>query len=162
MPESLGPNTNVLLLPAPLGPETNSVSPFVLLEHQVVGRPVHWDWMFACPGEPKLRTWSTAVVAETLRKSGLPADRLSDHRLAYLWYEGPVMGMRGLVQRADSGYFQILADHDDVFRVQLRGDRWRGVVEFERCAANEESRDHLHFDPPGRSAEAWRWAFWPT
>jgi hypothetical protein len=37
-------------------------------------------------------------------------ERLADHRLAYLDYEGPVSGDRGSVRRLDTGTFKALSD----------------------------------------------------
>jgi hypothetical protein len=98
---------------------------FVLLEHD---HPVlHWDLMLEC-GDA-LRTWRldrVPTVAATI-----PAEPLSDHRIAYLDYEGPVSGDRGTVKRVDSGEFTQTASGSDavdraVVELQLAGIRLRG------------------------------------
>jgi len=104
---------------------------FVLLEHR--WRGVHWDFMLeTAPGGP-LRTW--AVDAEVVAGLDLPARALSDHRAAYLDYEGPVTGGRGEVRRVDGGTFDRLEWNDDRVRVRLRGDQLRGMAELRRAVA---------------------------
>jgi hypothetical protein len=63
-------------------------------------RETHWDWMFECDGE--LWTWATRplVHLDDLLNSptGIPAQRLPNHRLLYLNYSGPVSDDRGNVE----------------------------------------------------------------
>ncbi|MFO1094461.1 MAG: DNA polymerase ligase N-terminal domain-containing protein [Planctomycetaceae bacterium] len=61
----------------------------------------HWDLMLESGGV--LRTWRLLNEPATGRR--VPAERLADHRLKYLDYEGPVSGGRGIVARWDYGTY---------------------------------------------------------
>ena len=72
---------------------------YVVLRHTGYGR-AHFDLMFEREG--KLMTWrSPRWPLET----DTPLDKLADHRIAYLDYEGPISGGRGRVRRIVSGTF---------------------------------------------------------
>ncbi|RMF38605.1 MAG: hypothetical protein D6753_15570 [Planctomycetota bacterium] len=83
---------------------------FVLLRHTY---PVsqsgtdHWDLMLESPGGDLL-TWRLLALPEPFDQGAslrLPAERLPNHRLQYLEYEGPISGGRGAVRRAEAGRF---------------------------------------------------------
>ena len=77
--------------------------PFVVLHHTGV-IPEHWDLMIAIPGKDRLATWridKPPGIWDT--SSDLRPERIDDHRMAYLTYEGPVSGGRGEVRRVAKG-----------------------------------------------------------
>jgi hypothetical protein len=92
---------------------------FVLLLHECPHdspRPSHCDLMLEV-GDG-LQTWALAElprdwrelarIAPALRFSSsnsCVADQLAVHRLAYLEFEGPIIGDRGTVRRLDTGTF---------------------------------------------------------
>ncbi|QDU70426.1 hypothetical protein [Mucisphaera calidilacus] len=116
---------------------------FVILEHRLPGAP-HFDLMLslgACR-DPEARDLWTVRVGE--RPGGwagrvVVADRLADHRRAYLRRTGLVSGGRGTVRRVDRGRLWVhrlaegLVDVSVCGRVvagrlrgeRLAGDRWR-------------------------------------
>jgi len=102
---------------------------FVVLEHRWDG--VHWDFMLETEG--RLRTW--AVDAPIEPGVELPARALPDHRLAYLTYEGPVPGGRGVVRRVDSGAFRMLEWSEARVRVELHGAQLVGEVTLKKDAS---------------------------
>ena len=94
-----------------------------------------------------LRTWA---LAEMPRMSApgrsIDAERLADHRLAYLEYEGPVSGERGNVRRIDAGTFETLVEDDGRCEIALSGNELRGRitlrrVQDERWTLTVEHRD---------------------
>jgi hypothetical protein len=90
---------------------------FVILSHD---DPFpHWDFMLE--HRETLRTWRLAE----LPRPGLTlaAELLSDHRKAYLDYEGPVSGGRGKVVQVDAGDYCIL--NSDASGMVLRLDNGR-------------------------------------
>ena len=105
---------------------------FVVLEHKWNG--VHWDFMLEV-GDC-LRTW--AIDAPITRGVELPARDLSDHRLAYLSYEGPISGQRGSVRRIAEGRFRTIAWSDEYVRVRLSGAQLVGEVELYRVRGGIE------------------------
>src|SRR5436190_123012 len=88
---------------------------FAILEH---------DWPAPHPdllleAGPACWTWrlpSFPALGETV-----PAERIADHRLAYLEYEGPVSGGRGSVRRVDGGAFVLLEESPGRVVVRLEG-----------------------------------------
>jgi hypothetical protein len=146
---------------------------FVVLRHDVgstlsgdstgTGRRVtrsdqsHFDWMFQV-GDA-LRTWATTPLAGFDQSLDLPCDLLSDHRLAYLEYEGDIGGDRGCVTRVLAGQFLLLDQDSDRFAARMTWQDETGQCEasatFYRSLPGdlrrvEESREllwRLRFSP---------------
>lgn len=96
---------------------------FVILEHDHPS--LHWDFMLEEGGA--LQTWRLPAPPGTAL-TVLAAERIGDHRLAYLDYEGPVSGGRGSVKRWDTGTFELLCPAADPRVLRLTGARWYGNV----------------------------------
>ena len=100
---------------------------FVILEHD---HPFpHWDLMLEAGAA--LQTWRLAEPPT----AGLAIDAasLSDHRPAYLDYEGPVSGERGTVRRWDAGVFTEAADSTPAVRkLILHGEHVVGQILLEK------------------------------
>jgi hypothetical protein len=75
----------------------------------------------------------------------IAAEILSDHRLAYLDYEGPVSGNRGTVVAFDRGEYRLVAETDDSLTVELRGGTLNGTARITR-ASHAESLE-FRFQP---------------
>src|SRR5258705_9929861 len=89
---------------------------FVILEHD---HPhLHWDLMLEV-GDV-LWTWRLERPPRDGPET-IPAERIGDHRLAYLDYEGPVSGGRGFVKRWDWGTYDLLEGRQDRLRLELQG-----------------------------------------
>jgi|SRR5581483_7260574 len=100
---------------------------FVILWHKTppgYPRAAHFDLMLEC-GET-LRTWAM----EKLPAHGETAiaERLPDHRLLYLDFEGEVQPQRGIVSRADAGQYDVDQDTAESLVVRLRGNKLRGIL----------------------------------
>jgi hypothetical protein len=76
-----------------------------------------------------LKTW--ALPQDPLSADSQLADVLSDHRLAYLNYEGPISGDRGTVTRWDQGTYESLERDEARLVVLLRGQKLVGRVTIE-------------------------------
>ena len=77
-----------------------SAARFVILEHD---HPfLHWDLLLE-DGEV-LKSWRLLHFPKI--GFSIPAERMPDHRLMYLDYEGPVSGNRGTVKRFASGEYR--------------------------------------------------------
>jgi len=75
----------------------NVTGRFVILEHNHPS--LHWDFLLETG--PKAATWRLAQCPQP--GLSIDAERIADHRLFYLDYEGPVSGGRGEVQRKYQG-----------------------------------------------------------
>jgi hypothetical protein len=103
---------------------------YVVLEHDY---PVlHWDFMLE--SGQVLRTWRLAAPPQ-LGKA-VVATAISDHRLGYLDYEGPVSGNRGRVTRWDHGTFSWQKLESDHVAMRMSGGRVRGTIVLERADAD--------------------------
>ena len=96
---------------------------FVILHHKLADSE-HWDLMLE-RGEVML-TWQ--LEREPVDQAGLPipAERIGDHRKAYLEYEGPVSGDRGHVRRVDAGTVEFGEVGPNRVVVHLEGQRLAG------------------------------------
>ena len=99
---------------------------FVVLLHETPpgsSRATHYDLMLEQEGG--LLTFALdslpSVGGETAS-----VQRLPDHRLAYLDYEGPLSGDRGRVSRVDQGTCERLPAAGSELAFQLAGTRLRG------------------------------------
>lgn len=73
---------------------------FVILRHD---HPfLHWDLLLE-HGDTAA-TWR--LLTEPVAGKPIPCERIADHRLHYLTYEGPVSGGRGAVIRVAAGFYQ--------------------------------------------------------
>ena len=98
---------------------------YVLLEHD---HPhLHWDLMLEAGAA--LLTWR--LPAPPAPGETLTAQRIGDHRPAYLDYEGPIAGDRGRVRRWDAGVFAWVQQDDQQIIVELQGGRLTGTLRLE-------------------------------
>jgi hypothetical protein len=93
-------------------------------------RPSHWDLFLEEEGQ--LRTW--AIAQEPMPNVELLAEQLSEHRLAYLEYEGPVSGNRGTVTRWDYGEYERIEATNDRLVLEMSGTRCAGRLQLTRDA----------------------------
>jgi DNA polymerase Ligase (LigD) len=99
---------------------------FVILEHD--HPQLHWDLMLEC-GDV-LWTWRLPQLPRP--GDTLDAERVFDHRLVYLDYEGPISGNRGQVLRREQGAFAWRTREESLLEIQLDGDTLRGVLRLTR------------------------------
>ncbi len=97
---------------------------FVILSHDYPHQ--HWDFMLE--EEAVLATWRLPQPPPD-DEGTMRAERIGDHRPAYLDYEGPIGGNRGQVVRWDGGLFEVLDEGPGRLVVRLHGARWQGVVD---------------------------------
>jgi hypothetical protein len=100
---------------------------FVVLLHEVppgYPRGAHYDLMLEHSGA----LWTWACDRLPAIGQSIPAQRLADHRMEYLDYEGPVSGDRGHVTQVDSGDYELVASQPALLQVRLAGEKLRGVL----------------------------------
>jgi hypothetical protein len=99
---------------------------FAILSHD---HPhIHWDLLL-----------EEGNVLRAFRLEGPPApgrtfeaERINDHRLIYLEYEGPISGDRGEVRQWDAGQFEWSVDATERMVVSLVGRNFQGELELTR------------------------------
>jgi hypothetical protein len=122
---------------------------FVLLLHEGFGE-AHHDLMLETGAA--LATWRLRLDApggapmphaDTQKESfrslcgdePIAAERIGDHRLTYLDYEGPISGGRGEVRRVDAGEYRLITASEAAWDVEIFGARLRGRYRLERAAS---------------------------
>lgn len=104
----------------------------VLLRHELPDGSWHYDWMLELPpdtkghpGEPedqdarRLMTFRLESRPDEPGAWPLRGERLADHRVAYLTYEGEVSGGRGWVRRAARGTYILRGRGDDKIDLEV-------------------------------------------
>jgi hypothetical protein len=107
---------------------------FVILRHDSPNGE-HFDFMLEAGGV--LKTWALPRVPEAGVEMNCEA--LADHRLAYLDYQGPISGDRGIVTRWDCGTYTVEQQNDREWDVTLAGDRLAGRATL-RCSADDPKK----------------------
>ena len=95
---------------------------YVVLEHDHPHR--HWDFMLEADGVLRTLGGSPSPPAEGRI---VTAERIGDHRLAYLDHDGPVSGGRGTATPWDKGDYVVVGED----KIDLTGRRWSGRVRIE-------------------------------
>ena len=90
--------------------ESKNTTRFVIQKHSKGGN-VHWDLMIE--QDNALATWRLDAPPEKLAGNTAAAEKIFDHELRFLTYEGPVNNGKGTVCIADSGRCDIQINHDD-------------------------------------------------
>ena len=84
---------------------------FVIQKHSK-GDDVHWDLMIKL--NSTLATWRLDTPPEKLAGNTVAAEKIFDHELRFLTYNGPVNNGKGTVCIADSGHCDIQIDNDRI------------------------------------------------
>ncbi len=100
----------------------------VLLRHDLPDGSSHFDWLLERgPGGDGLitfRVWDR-IDGEGVRR--FEAERVPDHREAYLRFEGEVSGGRGTVRRVAEGTAEVVEDGGSV---DVSGNWGRGLAKW--------------------------------
>lgn len=91
----------------------------VLLLHELPDGTSHYDWMIERCEQGPLVAFRVGERIDVRTCFEWTAQRLPDHRRAYLDYEGEVSGGRGHVRRVASGKCEIHTLDDDLFVLML-------------------------------------------
>ncbi len=139
----------------------NAIPPrFVILRHtpgpqgtrgQNASNPVptHFDWMFEAAGA--LKTWATEPIASFQQGISMKVEKLADHRVHYLDFEGDIGGGRGEVQQILSGHYQVIEEASHRFLAELRWVDAGGSAQSQRV---EIGSDILRLGPAAASVES--------
>lgn len=100
----------------------------VLLLHELPDGSSHYDWLLSRAGGGSLVTFRLFERLDLYPVPAFRAERLADHREAYLTYEGPIAGGRGRVRRLASGTCRIIEESAERFEAAVRIGSATGVV----------------------------------
>ncbi len=96
---------------------------FVAQEHKTTNG-IHWDLMLEWT--ETLRTWRITTHPADIQNASIVAERIFDHPLKFLTYEGLVQNGTGSVRIIDGGCLVFRSTAKDVLSFELRGDLLRG------------------------------------
>lgn len=92
----------------------------VVLVHRLPDGSEHFDWLLQRPTGGPLITFRLTSRPDLAPPWNLAAERLPDHRDAYLTYEGELSANRGHVARVARGECRITLDRPDLLRAAIR------------------------------------------
>jgi hypothetical protein len=104
---------------------SNPLFPFVIQEH-LTPNGIHWDLMLQ-KGDV-LWTWRITCPPDVIGHSSvpLPLERIDDHPIRFLTYEGPVQNKTGRVHLVEHGRFVIIEQTPSVLAVLFDGIHLKG------------------------------------
>lgn len=101
------------------------IDQFVIQEHTTPAG-VHWDLMLEHEGV--LWTWRLNSDPDTIQQTPIDAERIFDHPLRFLSYEGPVQNAAGSVRIADKGTLRMDLIEAEQIICQLDGGILKGTL----------------------------------
>lgn len=103
------------------------IDSFVVLQH-TDSQGVHYDIMLEKEGV--LETWKAMNPPNYYACHPAFAQKIADHRTAYLAYEGEISGGRGKVTRWDKGTYKTIERTENRLTVYLTGQKGSGTFNF--------------------------------
>lgn len=96
----------------------NNAQRFVIQQHT---KPddLHWDLMLECDGV--LQTYRLDKPPAEILISDAGAEKIFDHPIRFLTYQGPVNNGKGNVKIADEGTYQTIESSDNNIKFKLDG-----------------------------------------
>jgi len=106
---------------------------FVIQEDKKAG-DIHWDLMLESDGF--LETYRLDAPPEEIASRPANAQKIFDHPIKFLTYEGSVNEGKGNVSIADAGTYRIVKKTDETIKINIDGKLLDGEFELRRCANN--------------------------
>ncbi|MDO8302994.1 MAG: DNA polymerase ligase N-terminal domain-containing protein [Sedimentisphaerales bacterium] len=110
---------------------------FVVQEH-TRSSETHWDLMLESGGI--LRTWRINTPPQHISNKPTSAEKIFDHDIKFLTYQGPVNNGLGSICIVDEGTFETLDETQETIRLHLRGKILFGTFALENI-----EHDHWRF-----------------
>ncbi|GAA5508395.1 hypothetical protein [Novipirellula caenicola] len=117
----------------------NAIQPrFVILRHTPGSQatrgpespapvPPHFDWMFEVDGV--LKTWATEPLESFAEGISTKVEKLADHRVHYLDFQGDIGGDRGEVRQVISGHYRKIEIDTELFVAEITWRDARGQTQ---------------------------------
>ncbi|MHC4260141.1 MAG: DNA polymerase ligase N-terminal domain-containing protein [Planctomycetota bacterium] len=106
-----------------IGKIRTKATKFVVQEHSKDSK-VHWDLMLEMGGV--LKTFRLELPPDELLQHKTSAEKIFDHPLKFLTYEGDVNNGRGNVKIADAGTYHTLSEGENCWELQLDASILKG------------------------------------
>jgi hypothetical protein len=113
----------------------NAQKQFVIQQHTTPDG-VHWDLMLEM--EDTLWTWRLTVPPAEIGNEPVTAERIHDHPLRFLTYEGPVQNNTGRVKITDKGTYVILEEMVNSLVVHYEGEVLEGQFRLLQASNNKQ------------------------
>lgn len=97
---------------------------FVIQEHTREGQETHWDLMLE-HGEV-LESYRLGCAPGALAQQAVRAERIFDHPLRFLRYEGAVNEGKGNIRIAEAGRYESHVAEEGQYRIIFEGEVLRG------------------------------------
>ena len=101
---------------------------FVVQEHRR-GDDVHWDLMLE--GQGTLATYRLPLPPNEIATVSVVVEKIVDHDLKFLIYEGPVNKGLGTVRIVDRGTFETLVNTERMLQLRMKGKILFGEFTFD-------------------------------
>jgi hypothetical protein len=95
----------------------------------------HWDMMLQI--EDTLWTWRLHHPPQHIQDTPIPAEKIADHPLRFLSYEGPVQNNTGSVKIIDKGHLLCLDVHENKCYFTCHGNIISGTYLLHRQEQNK-------------------------
>lgn len=96
---------------------------FVIQKH-IRQADVHWDLMLE-QGDC-LQTWRIDTPPDKIGDDAVNAEKIFDHPLRFLTYEGAVNKSKGTVKIADRGFFTTIESNNNIITLEMNGNILQG------------------------------------
>ncbi len=107
---------------------------FVIQEHETADG-VHWDLMLEC--DEVLSTFRLEETPAQVLVRPVRAEKIFDHPLRFLRYEGPVQQGTGRVRLVERGTYRSIESRDDRLALDLSGTILKGPFTLARTGETE-------------------------
>jgi hypothetical protein len=102
---------------------------FVVQKHQRESEPTHWDLMLE--RDEILETYRLSLPPDRWEKETIETEKIFDHPLKFLSYEGSVNSGKGRVEIADCGTYRLIERNETQQQILFSGNLLKG--EYRLC-----------------------------
>lgn len=86
--------------------------------------------------EGHLSTWRVNIGPEELKTTPAKAEKIFDHDLKFLTYQGPVNKGKGNVTTADKGTYSIIAKTPEKLQIRINANILNGTYTLTKISEN--------------------------
>lgn len=101
---------------------------YVIQKHTRQDEPAHWDLMLE-KGDC-LETYRIGNEPDQWSKGPIDAEKIFDHPLKFLTYEGIVNKGKGIVAIADKGTYEVMSQNEKQLKIRFSGAILKATITF--------------------------------